>query len=127
MRVLVTGGTGFIGAPLCRALRGAGHTVTVVSRDPEHATGDAISWDAVPGAVRQADAIVNLAGEPIAAGRWTPERKERIRESRVEATRTVVSAIASADGRPRVLINASAVGYYGARDDAPLDESASAG
>src|SRR5439155_23289281 len=72
MRILVTGGTGLIGAPLCRALRGAGHAVTVVSRDPAAAGAGAVDWAAVPGAVPQADALVNLAGEPIAARRWRP-------------------------------------------------------
>ncbi|TMA65572.1 MAG: NAD-dependent epimerase/dehydratase family protein, partial [Deltaproteobacteria bacterium] len=86
MRVLVTGGTGFIGQAVCHALRGAGHTVTIVSRDPAHASGTAVGWDAVGQAVGAADALVNLAGEPI-AGRWGPARKEAILQSRVNATR----------------------------------------
>src|SRR5206468_12650308 len=102
MRILVTGGTGFIGAPLCRALRGAGHVVTVVSRDPEAAGTGTVDWGAVPDAVRQTDAIVNLAGEPIAAHRWRTAQKERIRESRVGATRALVAAIDGATPRPRV-------------------------
>ena len=127
MRVLVTGGTGFVGAALCRALRGAGHAVRVVTRDPSHAEDSAIAWDDVPTATREADAIVNLAGEPIAARRWTDEQKERIRESRVQATRALVAAMAACERRPAVLLNASAVGYYGAHGDEPLDESAAAG
>jgi uncharacterized protein len=127
MRVLLTGGTGFVGAPLCRALRGAGHTVTTVSRDPEHVNGAAIGWDAVPGAMRDVDAIVNLAGEPIAAGRWTDGRKKRIRESRVDTTWTLVSAVTSSEPRPRVLVSASAVGYYGPRGDEPVDETTGPG
>src|SRR5438552_14118053 len=127
MRILVTGGTGFVGAPLCRALRGAGHTVTVVSRDPEAVGGGAVDWGAVPEAVPETDAVVNLAGEPIAARRWRPAQKRRIRESRVEATRTLVEAATAASPRPRILLNASAVGYYGARGDEPLDETAGPG
>jgi uncharacterized protein len=126
MRVLVTGGTGFIGAPLCRTLGGAGHAVTAVSREPEEGSGR-IGWETVPGAVREADAIVNLAGEPIAGGRWTKARKKRIRESRVDATRVLVAAMGAAERRPSVLVSASAIGYYGPHRDEPLDETAPAG
>src|SRR5712692_6815874 len=127
MRVLVTGGTGFLGAPLCRALRGEGHTVTVVTRDPQGAGGAAVGWEGVDAAVRDADALVNLAGEPIAAGRWRAARKKRIVASRIETTRALVRAVAAADRRPSVLVTASAVGYYGPRGDEPLDETAGPG
>jgi len=123
----VTGGTGFLGVPLCRALGGAGHAVTVVSRDPEHAGGSAVGWEAIDAAVREVDAIVNLAGAPIAAGRWTAARKDQILASRVEATRAIVRATAATDRRPVVLVNASAVGYYGPHGDEPLDETAPPG
>ena len=127
MRVLVTGGTGFIGQAVCHALRGAAHTVTLVSRDPAHASGTAVGWDAVGQAVAAADALVNLAGESIAAGRWGPVRKEAILQSRVNATRALVDAAGAAAQRPAVLVSASAVGYYGARDDELLDETAGPG
>jgi uncharacterized protein (TIGR01777 family) len=127
VRVLVTGGTGFLGTPLCRALRGAGHAVTVVTRDPEHATGPAVGWDGLDAAVRDADALVNLAGEPIAAGRWSAARKDAIVASRVESTRALVRAAAAAERRPSVLVSASAIGYYGAHGDEPLDETAGPG
>ncbi|HEY3190661.1 MAG TPA: TIGR01777 family oxidoreductase [Solirubrobacteraceae bacterium] len=127
MRVLVTGGTGFIGQAVCHALRGAAHTVTIVTRDPAHASGTAVGWDAVGQAVGAADALVNLAGEPIAAGRWGPVRKEAILQSRVTATRALVDAAGAAAQRPGVLVSASAVGYYGARDDELLDETAGSG
>lgn len=127
MRTLVTGGTGFIGRPLCRMLRAEGHTVTVVSRHPEDVEGPAIPWDAVPGAVAESDALVNLAGEPIADRRWTPARKQAILDSRVGATRALVDALAASARRPRVLVSGSAVGYYGPRADEPLDETAGAG
>jgi len=127
VRVLVTGGTGFIGQAVCHALRGAAHTVTLVSRDPAHASGTAVGWDAVGQAVAAADALVNLAGEPIAAGRWGAVRKEAILQSRVNATRALVDAAGAAAQRPAVLVSASAVGYYGARDDELLDETAGPG
>ena len=127
MRVLVTGGTGFIGRAVCHALRGAGHAVTIVSRDSGGASDDAIGWDAVGQGVAAADAVVNLAGEPIAGGRWGPARKEAILQSRVSATRALVDAAGLAARRPRVLVSASAVGYYGARDDEPVDETAGPG
>jgi len=127
VRVLVTGGTGFIGQAVCHALRGAAHTVTIVSRDPAHASGTAVGWDAVGQAVAAADALVNLAGEPIAAGRWGPVRKEAILQSRVNATRALVDAAGAAAQRPAILVSASAVGYYGARDDELLDETAGPG
>ena len=127
MRVLVTGGTGFIGRAVCHALRGAGHAVTIVSRDSGHGSDDAIGWDAVGQGVAAADALVNLAGEPIAGGRWGPARKEAILQSRVGVTRALVDAAGLAARRPRVLVSASAVGYYGARDDEPVDEMAGPG
>src|SRR5262249_12675372 len=127
MRILVTGGTGFVGAALCHALRGAGHEVTVVTRDPEHVDGAAIGWEGVSGAVRTSDALVNLAGEPLAARRWSARQKQLIRDSRVVATRTLMDAMAAGTPRPAVLVNASAVGYYGPRGDEPLDERAGPG
>ena len=127
MRVLVTGGTGLVGRPACDALRAAGHAVTIVSREPGRVPARAIGWDGLRAAMPETDAIVNLAGESIAGGRWTAARKAAIRNSRVEATRALVDAAAAASPRPKVLVNASAVGYYGAHGDEPLDETASAG
>jgi uncharacterized protein (TIGR01777 family) len=127
MRVLVTGGTGFIGAALCHALTGAGHAVTVVTRDPAHAGGSAITWEHVSAAVRESDALVNLAGEPLGSRRGDAQQKELIRDSRVGSTRRLVDAVATAAPRPKVLVSASAVGYYGPRGDEVLDESAGPG
>ncbi|HUE29671.1 MAG TPA: TIGR01777 family oxidoreductase [Verrucomicrobiae bacterium] len=127
MRVLVTGGTGFIGAALCQALAGAGHTVTVVTRDPQRTGGAAIGWEGVSAAVRETDALVNLAGEPLGSGRWDARQKQLIRDSRVRVTRTLVGAVAAGEPRPKVLVNASAIGYYGPRADEVLDESAGPG
>jgi hypothetical protein len=127
VRVLVTGGTGFVGAPLCRGLRGTGHEVTVVSRRPAECAGPAVGWDDLAREVGAHDAVVNLAGEPIAARRWTAAQKARIRDSRVGATRRLVEGMAGATRRPTVLVSASAVGYYGPQGDTPLDEDAPAG
>ena len=128
MRVLVTGGTGFIGSALCRALAAAGHQVAVVTRgNAQPSARDAVRylpWDGAEwrAALAAADAVVNLAGEPIAAKRWTVEQKVRIRESRVQMTRRLVEAMEGAGHRPAALISASAIGYYGDRGDVPVDE-----
>jgi uncharacterized protein (TIGR01777 family) len=121
MRVLVTGGTGFIGTALVGALRQRGDETVVVSRRP---AATAVGWDAVEREVALADAIVHLAGEPIASGRWTEARLRRMRESRVQTTENVARAVEHAQRRPSVLVSASAVGIYGTReDDRELDEN----
>ena len=127
MRVLVAGATGFVGEPLCQALRAEGHSVVIVSRDPGRAGEGAVGWDAVPRVVRDVDAIVNLAGEPLAARRWSGAQKMRILESRVGTTRALVEAVKAAQSRPSVLVSASAVGFYGDRGDEALDETAGPG
>ncbi len=134
MHVFVTGATGLIGRAVCGALLGAGHRVTALSRSgsPQGlpAGARAVQGDpALAGSWQEdlaaCDACVNLAGEPVAAGRWTPERKRAIRQSRIESTRRVVEVVASRG--PDVLVSGSAVGYYGARGDEPLDEASSPG
>jgi hypothetical protein len=127
MRVLLTGGTGFIGGAVAQALRAAGHGVMIVSRHPGHVPAKAIAWDGVAAAMPETDAVVNLAGESVADGRWTPERKAAMRSSRIDATRVVVDAIRGSTKRPAVLVNASAIGFYGPRRDEELDETAPAG
>jgi uncharacterized protein (TIGR01777 family) len=127
MQVMVTGATGLIGRPLVRALAAAGHSVLVVSRSPGRVPARAIGWDAVPQAIDEVDAIVNLAGEPVAEGRWTEARKQEIRASRIDGTRAIVRAIREAKKRPGVLVSASATGYYGPRGDEPIDETVGPG
>src|SRR5438874_10800151 len=117
MRVAITGASGLIGTRLGGALRARGDEVVAVSLRSGAPSPEALSG---------CDAVVNLAGEPIAQ-RWTKTVRERIRASRVEGTRALVAAIAGADPQPRVLVSASGVGYYGARGDERIDESAAAG
>jgi uncharacterized protein (TIGR01777 family) len=131
MRVIITGGTGLIGRALTADLTKDGHETIVLSRRPERATGLPAGawverWDAQTaqgwGALADdADALVNLAGESI-AGRWTASRKRRIRESRLNAGRAVVQAVELAGVKPRVVIQASGVGYYGPRGDEEIVE-----
>ena len=117
MRVAVTGASGLIGTRLGAALRARGDEVTALKlRDGPPS----------PAALAGQDAVVHLAGEPVAQ-RWTDAARERIRSSRIEGTRGLVAAIAAADPRPRVLVTASGVGYYGAHGDERLDEDAAAG
>jgi hypothetical protein len=122
MRIAVTGASGFIGGPLCDALRARGHAVITVGR----ASGER-RWDptAGPAPLDGADVVVHLAGEPVAAGRWTKARMERIRDSRVLGTRNLVAGIRAA--RPRALVCASATGYYGDRGDEELTEESPPG
>ncbi|WAT14724.1 TIGR01777 family oxidoreductase [Xanthomonas fragariae] len=130
MHLLITGGTGFIGQALCPALLHAGHQVSVLTRDPRRA-GRTLPGVAVVDTLNgiQADAVINLAGEPLAAGRWTDARKQRFGASRLGITRQLHAWIAQQPTaqRPSVLISGSAVGYYGERGDTALTETDSAG
>jgi len=126
--ILVTGGTGFVGSRLVAALVAADHDVTVMTRDPAKAaklpTPLRIVTDlAQIDAQAPVDAVVNLAGEPIANGLWTKAKRRRIIASRVGTTRRLVDWIGEREQKPGVLINASAVGWYGLRGDEALSES----
>ncbi len=137
MRVLVTGGTGLIGRALVADLARDAHEVVVLSRNPVNAPAlpsgvEVQPWDARTTAgwgalVNGIDVIVNLAGENISAGRWTAARKTRIVQSRLEAGRALVEAVAAATRKPRALIQASAAGYYGPHGAEPLTEDAPPG
>ena len=140
MRVLITGATGTIGLALADALRARGDQVIALSRDPErgqrvlgdgaevHGWADPTGEPPPAQALRGADGVVHLLGEPIAQ-RWTDDARQRIRDSRVKSTQQLVQGLAGLpDGeRPGVLVSQSAVGYYGSRGDAPLDEQSPAG
>jgi uncharacterized protein (TIGR01777 family) len=125
--VLVTGGTGFIGRLLCQVLIAGGHRVTVLTRDKRKARlfrGRVTlieSLDDLSDRTRF-DVIVNLAGEPVAEGRWTPARRRKILESRVGTTEAVVDFVARARHKPALLLSASAIGFYGTDPDAAFDE-----
>ncbi len=130
MRVVVTGGTGFLGRSLVASLLKKGHEVDVVTRDPASASvpggARAVSWSDLARAVDGADAVVNLAGETIAQ-RWTAPAKARIVGSRASAAERVGAALRAAKKRPAVLVNASAVGFYGDRASEELTEASAPG
>ena len=138
MQIVVTGGTGFIGRHLCALLCQEGHGITLLTRRREEAqrlcgaTVSAIEWNgreagAWERCLEGADAVVNLAGAPIADGRWTDARKRLLTESRVLTTRLLADAMSRRTSKPRTLISASGIGYYGASDDCVLDEGAARG
>jgi uncharacterized protein len=127
LAILVTGGTGFIGSRLAELLADAGHRVTVLTRDPRKGRKfrgrvTLIENLATLGRDTPFDAIVNLAGEPVAGGRWTPARRRKLIDSRLSTTRAVVKLIARSRKKPAVLVSSSAVGFYGLDDDASFTE-----
>ena len=142
MKVAITGATGFVGSRLVQRLHGKGHKVVVLARNTAFAqkvfpseafpnleivayTPNASGpWQSV---IASCDGVVNLAGEPIAEGRWTPERKQAILNSRKLGTQKLVEAIANANPKPTVLVNASAIGYYGTSESATFDETSLSG
>jgi len=125
--ILVTGATGFVGSRLVESLIADGHRVLVLARDPQKAAklGSPIhivtSLDQVDDG-ETLDAIINLAGEPIGSGLWTRARREKILTSRIDMTRAVVALIGRLRKKPAVLVNASAIGWYGLQDDETLTE-----
>jgi hypothetical protein len=125
MRVVIAGGTGFLGSALASSLRIDHHEITIVTRHPN--VHDEVPWTDLPMVVEEADVVVNLAGESLDAGRWTAARKASILDSRVHATDAVVKAMSMATQRPRVFLNASAVGFYGAEGNGAVTEESPAG
>jgi uncharacterized protein (TIGR01777 family) len=130
MRILISGATGLVGDALGRSAQAQGHTVTALTRSPR--TPSDIRWDPSTGQIDSSrlsgfDAVVHLAGESIAAGRWTAAKKQAILDSRVDGTRLLCTALAELDDKPPVLVSASAIGYYGSRGDQRLDESSTPG
>jgi uncharacterized protein len=136
VKILVAGASGTIGAALCDSLLARGDTVVGLTRDPQRArrTNPGIAWHAWEPALERppadafegVDGVVNLLGERIDQ-RWTDDAKRRIMESRRTGTRNLVAAIAGLERKPKVLVNGSAIGFYGDRGDAMVDESATPG
>lgn len=140
MRISMTGGTGFIGRPLCTCLSDQGHTVTLFARDPATAQLRTdprvrlVKWqgfrdpnEEVVSALADSDVLINLAGAPIADRRWTSRRKQALRASREGTTTALVAALAKLQTRPVLFLSASAVGYYGPRGDESLTEESPSG
>lgn len=132
VRLLVTGASGLIGSALCASLSSQGHEVLRLVRARPRAGESAVFWDPGRGemdgrALEGLDGAVHLAGENISAGRWTESRKESILRSRVEGTLLLSRALAACSAPPKVLLSASAVGFYGDRGGAELDEASPSG
>lgn len=138
MKIIVTGGTGFVGRPLVTRLLAAGRFVVLLTRDPlKSRVSDvqrlkAVQWDANNNGawaseLDGADAVINLTGESVAAKRWSPAQKKKIIESRLSAAKAIVDAIGVSAKKPAVLVNASAVGYYGDVPDLEVTEKSPKG
>ena len=127
-RILITGGTGFVGTRLRQLLVDRGAKVTVVTRSPKDRPVVAgVEWSTLPSDLSGFDAVVNLAGEPVAGKRWNDAVKAEIRASRVDGTKKLVDALAKSAQKPKVLVSASAIGIYGDQGERLLPESAKAG
>lgn len=142
MKVAITGATGFVGSRLVERLHAQGDQVLIFTRNSTSAQRvfpkevypnveivayrptESGAWQ---DAIADCDAVVNLAGESIAEGRWTPQRKQEILQSRQAGTQKLVEAIAKANSKPKVLVNASAIGYYGTSETETFDEASSSG
>jgi uncharacterized protein len=137
MIVVLTGATGFIGKAVAARLSAGGHALRALTRNPQVTQAglppgcEAFAWPAggpvPPEALDGAEGVIHLAGENLAGGRWTAERKRRILASRTEGTRALVQAIGGMARKPKALVSASGMGYYGDAGEDPLDESAPAG
>jgi len=130
MNIVITGASGLIGRALTRALQQAGHQVFAMERKP--ASRQPFHWWPAAGQIHWADeiaidAVINLAGTGIAEQRWSPQRKQEIKNSRVDATRLLATKLASLTHKPRLLLSASAIGYYGDTGNVAVSEPASAG
>lgn len=132
MRILVSGSHGLVGSALIKSLLSNGHSVSRLVREVPAKGSPDIAWDPEQGTIDRDklsgfDAVVHLAGESIASGRWTPEKKQRIRESRIKGTLLLSNALAECHQPPAVLVSASAIGFYGDRGDELLTELSSPG
>lgn len=142
MKIVVTGATGFVGTKLVEQLHALGDRIVVLARNSQNASSlfpqssfpnvEVVSYNPFElgdwaGVISGSDAVINLAGEPLAGVRWTDQRKQEIRDSRIVTTKVLVEAIAQAEVKPQVLISGSAIGYYGTSLDKTFDEYSAAG
>ncbi len=132
MRVVISGSSGLIGSALVRTLIAGGVNVVRLVRTPPHMAEAKIHWDPDRGTIEsdkleRADAVIHLAGENIASGRWTTAKKARIRDSRINGTRLLAEALTGLKDPPKAFLSASAVGYYGDRGDELLTEESEPG
>lgn len=132
MKILLTGSTGLVGSALIPSLKAQGHQVIrLVRSTPQDRNGE-VYWDPLKGTLSAGDlegidAVVHLAGESIAEGRWSEEKKKRIRESRVKGTTLLSETLAKLKEKPQVLVSASAIGFYGSRGEEKLTEQSASG
>lgn len=132
MKILITGSHGLVGSALVPAFTNAGHTVIRLVRSQANPKENEIKWDPQAGSIESnklegLDAVIHLAGENIASGRWTSEKKARIRNSRVNGTGLLAETLASLKQKPKVLASASAIGFYGSRGTEVMNEKSSSG
>ena len=132
MNILISGSTGMIGTALIETLKGQNHRITRLVRSPLQSSESTVQWNPATGKlnaqeIEGCDAVVHLAGESIAASRWTEAQKAKIRDSRVQGTTLLSETLAQLAKPPKVLVCASAIGYYGNRGDTILREDSGAG
>jgi uncharacterized protein len=137
MKIAIAGATGFVGSRLVEQLQAQGHQILILTRSPQQAgnrfgAAEIVGYNPLKSGEWQSsidgcDAVINLAGEPIAEKRWTPAQKRVMLESRQIGTEKIVEAIGKATNKPPVLINASAIGYYGTSETSKFDETSPAG
>jgi uncharacterized protein len=137
MKIAIAGATGFVGSRLVEQLQTQGHQIVILTRSPQQASkrfpqAEVVGYNPLKSGEWQSsidgcDAMINLAGEPIAEKRWTPAQKRVMLESRQIGTEKIVEAIEKATSKPAVLINASAIGYYGTSETSKFDETSPAG
>ncbi len=137
MKIAIAGATGFVGSRLVERLQTQGHEIVILTRNPQQASSrfpqaQVVGYNPLRSgewqqSISGCDAVINLAGEPIAEKRWTPAQKQTILDSRQIGTQKIVEAINSASVKPQVLINASAIGYYGTSETSKFTETSPAG